>query len=92
MKKSGRCRQVEINILRLEITNMDLKAPSFVTAYTSPRQVFPDVTENGATSVLRVADSNGRHVLQKRLFYRQCQTDTPSDSASTFVEEEMNKL
>jgi hypothetical protein len=41
----ARCGLMEREILRLEITNMDLKATLFVTAYTTPRQVSPDVTK-----------------------------------------------
>jgi len=68
-------------MLRLEITNVDLKATLFATVYTTPQQVSPDVTDKDATSVLRAADRNGQQVLPKRLFCRQCQTDIPSDSA-----------
>jgi hypothetical protein len=78
--------------LRAEITNMDLKATLFATVYTTPRRLSPDVIDKGATSVLRAADRNGQQVLPKRLFCRQCQTGTSSDSASPFVEEEMNQL
>jgi hypothetical protein len=79
-------------MLRVEITNMDLKATLFATTYITPWQVSLGVTDKGATSVLRAADRNGQQVLPKRLFCRQCQTDTTSGSASPFVEVEMNKL
>jgi hypothetical protein len=59
---------VETEILHLEITNTDLKATLFATAYTTPRQVSPDVTDKGATSVLRAADRNGHQVLPKTPF------------------------
>jgi hypothetical protein len=79
-------------MLHVEITNMDLKATLLATAYTTPQQVSLDVTDKGPTSVPRATDRNGQQVLPKRLFCRQCQTDTPSYSASPFVEEEMNQL
>jgi len=79
-------------MLRLEITNTDFKATLFSTVYTTPQQVSPDVRDKCATSVLRAADRNGQQVLTKRLFCRQCQTDTTSNSASSFLEEEMNQL
>jgi hypothetical protein len=79
-------------MLRVEITNMDLKTTLFATAYSTPQQVSPDVTDKGPRSVLRASDRNGQQVLPKRLLYRQRQTGTPADSASPFVEEEKNQL
>jgi hypothetical protein len=78
-------------MLSVEITGMNLKVTLFATAYTTLRHVSPDVTDKCTTPALPAADRNGQQVLPKRLFCRQCQTDTP-DSSSPFVEEEMTQI